>query len=97
MQYLLLFFILVTLFVPSRFSFLFFLTSMLQVKLKYFIINRGEYWCPLCRQLGNAVLPISPEIGDLSALVKHPSTCDSDLVEEVDRLLHDLTVPVSIT
>ncbi|ROT84089.1 putative E3 ubiquitin-protein ligase UBR3 isoform X1 [Penaeus vannamei] len=56
-------------------------------------VDKGEYWCPLCRQLGNAVLPISPEIGDLSALVKHPSTCDSDLVEEVDRLLHDLTVP----
>ncbi|XP_064095704.1 E3 ubiquitin-protein ligase ubr3-like isoform X3 [Macrobrachium nipponense] len=56
-------------------------------------VDKGEYWCPLCRQLGNSVLPISPEIGDLSALVKHPSTCDSDLVEEVDRLLNDLTVP----
>lgn len=40
------------------------------------------------------MLPISPEIGDLSALVKHPSSCDSDLEEEVDRLLQDLTVPV---
>ncbi|KAK4316848.1 hypothetical protein Pmani_012025 [Petrolisthes manimaculis] len=56
-------------------------------------VEKGEYWCPLCRQLGNSVLPISPEIGDLSALVKLPSSCDSDLVEEVDRLLHDLTVP----
>ncbi|XP_071532346.1 E3 ubiquitin-protein ligase Ubr3 isoform X3 [Panulirus ornatus] len=56
-------------------------------------VDKGEYWCPLCRQLGNSVLPISPEIGDLSALVKHPSTCDNDIVEEVDRLLHDLTVP----
>lgn len=58
------------------------------------VLSRGEYWCPLCRQLSNSVLPISPEIGDLSALVKLPSSCDSDLVEEVDRLLHDLTVPV---
>ncbi|XP_042224390.1 E3 ubiquitin-protein ligase ubr3-like [Homarus americanus] len=56
-------------------------------------VDKGEYWCPLCRQLGNSVLPISPEIGDLSAMVKHPSTHDSDLVEEVDRLLLDLTVP----
>lgn len=56
-------------------------------------VEKGEYWCPLCRQLGNSVLPISPEIGDLSALVKHPATCDTSLIEEVDRLLHDLTVP----
>ncbi|KAK3103122.1 hypothetical protein FSP39_016629 [Pinctada imbricata] len=23
-------------------------------------VNKGEYWCPLCRQLANAVLPIVP-------------------------------------
>ncbi|KAK7077958.1 E3 ubiquitin-protein ligase ubr3 [Halocaridina rubra] len=55
-------------------------------------VAKGEYWCPLCRQLGNAVLPISPEIGELSSLVKPPSNCD-DLVEDVDRLLRDLTLP----
>ncbi|XP_076043889.1 ubr3 ubiquitin ligase [Oratosquilla oratoria] len=56
-------------------------------------VEKGEYWCPLCRQLGNAVLPISPEIGDLSALVKHPSSPGTELVQEVDKLLSDRTVP----
>lgn len=56
-------------------------------------VEKGEYWCPLCRQLGNAVLPISPEIGDLATLSKGSKSCDLDIVEEVDHLLSDLTVP----
>ena len=24
-------------------------------------VNKREYWCPLCRQLSNAVIPIVPE------------------------------------
>ncbi|CAL4116468.1 unnamed protein product, partial [Meganyctiphanes norvegica] len=56
-------------------------------------VEKGEYWCPLCRQLGNAVLPISPEIGDLATLAKCSTSSDSEIVEEVDRLLSDLTVP----
>lgn len=24
-------------------------------------VSKGEYWCPLCRQLANSVIPILPE------------------------------------
>ena len=60
-----------------------------------FVNFRGEYTCPFCRQLANSVLPISPEIGDLSAVVRHQKSAGEDLVEDIDRLLSDLTVPVS--
>ncbi|KMQ97669.1 e3 ubiquitin-protein ligase ubr3 [Lasius niger] len=39
-------------------------------------VDRGEYLCPLCRQLANSVLPLSPQLGECSAVVRsrHAST-----------------------
>lgn len=39
-------------------------------------VERGEYLCPLCRQLANSVLPLSPQLGECSAVVRsrHAST-----------------------
>lgn len=38
-------------------------------------VDRGEYLCPLCRQLANSFLPLSPEFGiRQSALVKDRKT-----------------------
>ncbi|XP_026827990.1 E3 ubiquitin-protein ligase Ubr3 isoform X2 [Ooceraea biroi] len=33
-------------------------------------VDRGEYLCPLCRQLANSVLPLSPQLGECSAVVR---------------------------
>ena len=59
-------------------------------------VDKGEITCPLCRQLANSVLPISPEIGDFSAIVRHEKSVEEECsVDEIDYLLSDLTVPVS--
>ena len=41
-------------------------------------MSKGEYWCPLCRQLANTALPIVPEEG--AAVVRPVPKTDRDLV-----------------
>lgn len=53
------------------------------------IIHRGEYACPLCRQLANSVLPLSPELGDCSTLVRSRTTCMSSIATEISALLSE--------
>jgi E3 ubiquitin-protein ligase UBR3 len=46
-------------------------------------VERGEYLCPLCRQLANSFLPLSPEFGiRQSALVKDRKTSQTPLTPE---------------
>ncbi|CAL8073578.1 unnamed protein product [Orchesella dallaii] len=43
-------------------------------------VDRGEYLCPLCRQLANSFLPLSPEFGiRQSALVKDRKTASHNV------------------
>jgi len=46
-------------------------------------VERGEYLCPLCRQLANSFLPLSPEFGiRQSAVVKDRKTSQTPLTPE---------------
>lgn len=54
------------------------------------VVDRGEYLCPVCRQLSNSVLPLSPQLGECSAVVRsQPANLDS-LAIEIIRLLNEI-------
>ncbi|XP_065200275.1 E3 ubiquitin-protein ligase Ubr3-like isoform X2 [Planococcus citri] len=46
------------------------------------VVDRGEYLCPLCRQLANSVLPMPPDVGEnaaVSSRTDHIPTIISDI------------------
>lgn len=52
--------------------------------------EKGEYLCPLCRQLANSFLPLSSQLGDKTQMVRsRPSECMSHVVEELSNLLRE--------
>jgi hypothetical protein len=54
------------------------------------VVDRGEYLCPVCRQLSNSVLPLSPQLGECSAVVRsQPASLDS-LAMEIISLLNEI-------
>lgn len=54
------------------------------------LLCRGEYLCPLCRQLANSVLPLSPQYGDKSQMVRaRPNESMSQILEEISGFLKD--------
>ncbi|CAH1183647.1 unnamed protein product [Ceutorhynchus assimilis] len=52
--------------------------------------EKGEYLCPLCRQLANSVLPLSPQYGDKSQMVRaKPNDSMLHILEEISDFLND--------
>ncbi|XP_045478273.1 E3 ubiquitin-protein ligase Ubr3 isoform X3 [Harmonia axyridis] len=51
--------------------------------------EKGEYLCPLCRQLANSVLPLSPQLGDRSQMVSSKPTCMSQVLDELSDFLRE--------
>ncbi|XP_050311174.1 E3 ubiquitin-protein ligase Ubr3-like [Anthonomus grandis grandis] len=52
--------------------------------------EKGEYLCPLCRQLANSVLPLSTEYGDKSQMVRaRPNESMSHILDELSGFLKD--------
>ncbi len=59
-------------------------------------VSKGEYWCPLCRQLSNSVVPIVPEENHF-ALVKPVSRDPEVMVRDLaDMMVTRPITPVSI-
>lgn len=52
-------------------------------------VDHGEYSCPICRQLANSVLPLSPELGECSAIVRSRPTSSLSIVSEISHLLRE--------
>ncbi|XP_046390043.1 E3 ubiquitin-protein ligase Ubr3 isoform X2 [Ischnura elegans] len=52
-------------------------------------VDRGEYSCPLCRQLANSVLPLSPQLGECAAMVRSWPSSMSSVIAELTRLLQE--------
>lgn len=50
---------------------------------------RGEYLCPLCRQLANSVLPLSPQLGDCSQMVRSRPAGMGQVLEELNDFLKE--------
>ncbi|XP_044728240.1 E3 ubiquitin-protein ligase Ubr3 [Chrysoperla carnea] len=58
-------------------------------------VDRGEYLCPLCRQLANSVLPLSPQLGECTAIVRsRPGTMDG-ILSELTNFLKENQKPTS--
>ncbi|KAF5302612.1 hypothetical protein FQA39_LY10230 [Lamprigera yunnana] len=51
--------------------------------------DKGEYFCPLCRQLANSVLPLSPQLGDCSQIVRSRTANMSDIIQELNDFLKE--------
>ncbi|KAJ8969229.1 hypothetical protein NQ317_002184, partial [Molorchus minor] len=52
--------------------------------------EKGEYLCPLCRQLANSVLPLSPQLGDKTQMVRsRPNESMSQILEELSSFLRE--------
>ncbi|KFM58297.1 E3 ubiquitin-protein ligase UBR3, partial [Stegodyphus mimosarum] len=61
--------------------------SQLSSRLQNLAVDRGEYSCPLCRQLANSVIPIIPNFGKTAALVNCPGRTLSNLASDLSELL----------
>ncbi|XP_011496807.1 PREDICTED: E3 ubiquitin-protein ligase UBR3 [Ceratosolen solmsi marchali] len=53
-------------------------------------VDRGEYNCPLCRQLANSVLPLSPQLGECSAVVCSRHSSPETILLELNNFLKEI-------
>nr|XP_033321626.1 E3 ubiquitin-protein ligase Ubr3 isoform X1 [Megalopta genalis] len=53
-------------------------------------VERGEYLCPLCRQLANSVLPLSPQLGECAAVVQSHHASTATILLELNNLLKEV-------
>ena len=63
-------------------------SSGLQQNSQTLAVERGEYMCPMCRQLANSVLPIPPD-PEASQVVRARSQCAVTIGHEVTALLRE--------
>lgn len=57
--------------------------------------DRGEYLCPLCRQLANSVLPVHPSTGNHQTIVQCQSRTHRNVATEISGLMACLPTPPS--
>lgn len=58
--------------------------------------DRGEFYCPVCRQLSNSVLPLSPQLDRPSHIVRSGNQPFEQLVADLtDLIKENETIPVS--
>lgn len=63
-----------------------------QQRLQSLAVDKGEYLCPLCRQLANSVLPLAPQLGGERAAVvrsRQPPADMGTLARELQDMLRD--------
>ncbi|CAL7947523.1 unnamed protein product [Xylocopa violacea] len=53
-------------------------------------VDSGEYLCPLCRQLANCFLPLSPQLGKRGTIVRSPYAPLATIIPEIDNLLKEI-------
>ncbi|GBM46721.1 E3 ubiquitin-protein ligase Ubr3 [Araneus ventricosus] len=61
--------------------------NQLSSRLQNLAVEHGEYYCPLCRQLANSVIPLRPGYREASALVQYPRKDLRILASEISDLL----------
>jgi len=52
------------------------------------VLGLGEFWCPMCRQLANTVLPMLPDAGGCSDVDRLVPDTEPALVRHVADVLH---------
>uniref|UniRef100_A0A1Q3EZK2 E3 ubiquitin-protein ligase n=2 Tax=Culex tarsalis TaxID=7177 RepID=A0A1Q3EZK2_CULTA len=60
-------------------------------------VERGEFFCPVCRQLANSVLPLSPCLDRPTPLIRAPSPPYATLVNELMNLIKENKRPPTTT
>lgn len=61
-------------------------------------VARGEYLCPLCRQLANSVLPLSPQLGKRTSIVRSRHSSQTQILMDLNLFLKEIQRPsVSIS
>ncbi|XP_076160459.1 ubr3 ubiquitin ligase isoform X2 [Ptiloglossa arizonensis] len=53
-------------------------------------VDSGEYLCPLCRQLANSVLPLSPQLGECAAVVRSRHASSATILSELNSFLKEI-------
>nr|XP_034188211.1 E3 ubiquitin-protein ligase Ubr3 isoform X2 [Osmia lignaria] len=53
-------------------------------------VDSGEYLCPLCRQLANSFLPLSPQLGECAAVVQSRHASSGTILLELNNLLKEI-------
>ncbi|XP_012142217.1 ubr3 ubiquitin ligase isoform X3 [Megachile rotundata] len=53
-------------------------------------VDSGEYLCPLCRQLANSFLPLSPQLGECAAVVQSRHASPGTILLELNNLLKEI-------
>ncbi|XP_046744693.1 E3 ubiquitin-protein ligase Ubr3 isoform X1 [Diprion similis] len=61
-----------------------------QHRLQNLAVDRGEYFCPLCRQLANSVLPLSPQLGECAAVVRSRHASPMAILTELNSFLKEI-------
>lgn len=56
-------------------------------------VERGEFFCPVCRQLANSVLPLSPQLDKPTPVIRLPTPPFITLVSELATLIRENEVP----
>ncbi|XP_058064446.1 E3 ubiquitin-protein ligase Ubr3 [Anopheles bellator] len=52
-------------------------------------VEMGEFFCPVCRQLANSVLPLSPALDRPATLIRTPTPTHATLVLDLIRLFQE--------
>ncbi|KAJ6638423.1 E3 ubiquitin-protein ligase Ubr3, partial [Pseudolycoriella hygida] len=60
-------------------------------------VERGEFLCPVCRQLSNSFLPLSPILDRPTPMIRVPSPPFRDLVTELTTLIKENERPPTST
>ncbi|XP_076232510.1 ubr3 ubiquitin ligase isoform X2 [Calliopsis andreniformis] len=61
-----------------------------QQRQQSFAVDSGEYLCPLCRQLANSVLPLSPQLGECAAVVRSRHASPATILLELNNFLEEI-------
>ncbi|XP_012275050.1 E3 ubiquitin-protein ligase Ubr3 isoform X2 [Orussus abietinus] len=61
-----------------------------QQRQQSFAVDRGEYLCPLCRQLANSVLPLALQLGECEAVVRSRHASPTTILTELNNFLKDI-------
>ncbi|XP_067642366.1 E3 ubiquitin-protein ligase Ubr3 isoform X2 [Eurosta solidaginis] len=59
--------------------------------------ERGEFYCPVCRQLSNSVLPLSPQLDRPTPMVRSGTQPFEQLVAELTNLIKENARPTTST
>lgn len=70
-----------------------YLTSLLSTHRQSLHVERGEFFCPVCRQLSNSVLPLSPQVDKPTPIVRSVKHNFKTLVGELMVLIKENEKP----